>query len=99
MACNNVTGVMRKFGEVLRTLYSKTSEYRKADYSIKYLGLAKYIQSSMLSSCKKNWKSFITLCASYHDNYKQPGYMFHGGGHLPPLSVATNHIICLNQQF
>ena len=31
---------MRKFGEMLRTLYSKTPELRKADYSINYLGWA-----------------------------------------------------------
>ena len=38
VASNNATGAMRKFGEVLRTLYSKTPEYRKVDYSINYLG-------------------------------------------------------------
>ena len=38
VASNNATGAMRKFGGVLRTLYSKTPEYRKVDYSINYLG-------------------------------------------------------------
>ena len=38
VASSNVTGAMRKFGEVMRRLYSKTSDYRRADYSINYLG-------------------------------------------------------------
>ena len=38
VASNNVTGAMRKFGEVLRTFYSKKADYRRADYSINYLG-------------------------------------------------------------
>jgi hypothetical protein len=38
VAGNNVTGTMRKFGEILRRMYSKTLEIRRIDFSINYLG-------------------------------------------------------------
>ena len=39
MAGNNVTGVMKEFGEIMMKLYSKSHDYRKNDFSLNYLGL------------------------------------------------------------
>ena len=41
VAGNNITGTMIKFGEALRRLYSKTTNYRKTDFSLNYLGYRK----------------------------------------------------------
>lgn len=38
VAGNNVTGTMRRFGEVLRKIYSKDLEIRRNDFSLNYLG-------------------------------------------------------------
>jgi hypothetical protein len=38
VAGNNVTGTMRRFGEILRRMYSKTLEIRRTDFGINYLG-------------------------------------------------------------
>ena len=38
VAGNNVTGTMKKFGELLLKMYSKDLEIRKKDFCINYLG-------------------------------------------------------------
>ncbi len=38
VAGGNVTHAMRRFGEVLRTIYKKGRDYRDSDFSINYLG-------------------------------------------------------------
>ena len=42
VAGNNVTGAMRKFGELLRKMYSKDLEIRRTDFSLNYLGYLIY---------------------------------------------------------
>jgi len=38
VAGGNVTDAMRKFGEVLRSVYKKRTNIRDTDFSINYLG-------------------------------------------------------------
>ena len=38
VAGNNVTGVMKEFGEIMMKMYSKTLDYRKNDFSLNFLG-------------------------------------------------------------
>lgn len=38
VAGNNVTGAMKKFGELLQRMYSKDLEIRRTDFCINYLG-------------------------------------------------------------
>ena len=38
---DNVTSAMRMYGEIMRKMYQKSSDYRKTDYSINYLGYVK----------------------------------------------------------
>ncbi len=38
VAGGNITHAMRRFGEVLRTVYKKERDYRDSDFSLNYLG-------------------------------------------------------------
>lgn len=38
VAGQNITGTMRRFGEIMRTFHQKDNSYRRTDFTINYLG-------------------------------------------------------------